>query len=168
MAINISVRYNGGFLFNIILLTLYYYHRRIRLNAIKRSCLGSLCSHLNALMRSSKGLDAFRFLFKQSCQKCCYLSRASNNLSRRYGARICLAQRGWDSGFESYYGIKTGSMIFEVVAVVIRQYSLKNCLWQMFLGANGKWPRGVILPCFFIITHTDSVTQSIQSVSSLV
>ena len=60
-------------------------------------------------------------------------------------------------------------MIFEVVAVVVRQYSLKNnCLWQMFLGANGKWPRGVILPRFFIITHTDSVTQSIQSVSSLV
>ena len=29
-------------------------------------------------------------------------------------------------------------MMFEAVAVVIRQYALKNCLWQMFLGVNGK------------------------------
>ena len=26
----------------------------------------------------------------------------------------------------------------EVVAVVIRQDALNNCLWQMFWGANGK------------------------------
>ena len=31
-----------------------------------------------------------------------------------------------------------GSMVFEEVAVVIRQYALKNCLWQMVLGANVK------------------------------
>ena len=29
-------------------------------------------------------------------------------------------------------------MVFEVVAVMVRQYDLRNCLWQMFLGANGK------------------------------
>ena len=38
---------------------------------------------------------------------------------------------------EPHYGVKTGSMVFEMVAVVIRQYALKKCLWQMFLGANG-------------------------------
>ena len=42
MAINASVQYNGGLLPDIILLTLYYYHRRIRLNAMKMFCLCSL------------------------------------------------------------------------------------------------------------------------------
>ena len=36
MAINVSVRYNGGLLPNIILLTQCYYHRGTRLNAVKR------------------------------------------------------------------------------------------------------------------------------------
>ena len=36
MAINVSVQYNGGFLPDIFLLTLGYYHRGIRLNALKR------------------------------------------------------------------------------------------------------------------------------------
>ena len=49
MAINISVQDNGGFLLDLILLTQYYYHRAIRLNAMKRFCLGSLCSNLNVL-----------------------------------------------------------------------------------------------------------------------
>ena len=44
----------------------------------------------------------------------------------------------WDSGFEPHYGIKTGSMIFEVVAVVIRQNALKTACGRCFLGANGK------------------------------
>ena len=30
------------------------------------------------------------------------------------------------------------AMAFEVVTVVIRQYALKNCLWQMSLGAEWK------------------------------
>ena len=72
------------------------------------------------------------------CQKCAYLWRGSSNLSRRCGARRCLARRGWDAGFEPHYGIETGSMVFDGVAVVIKQYPLKNCLWQMALGANGK------------------------------
>ena len=44
-------------------------------------------------------------------------------------------------GFEPHlvYCIKTSSMVFGVVAVVvIRQYALKNYLWRMLLGANGK------------------------------
>ena len=50
MAINVSVQYNGGLLPDIILLTQYYYHRGIRLNAIKRFCtICSLWSHLNVL-----------------------------------------------------------------------------------------------------------------------
>ena len=36
VAINVSVQYNGGLLPDIILLTLCYYHRGTRLNAMKR------------------------------------------------------------------------------------------------------------------------------------
>ena len=39
MAINVSVRYNDGFLPDIILLIQCYYQRRTRLNAMKRFCL---------------------------------------------------------------------------------------------------------------------------------
>ena len=41
MAINVSVRYDGGFLPDIILLTQCYYHRGTRLNAMKRFCIFS-------------------------------------------------------------------------------------------------------------------------------
>ena len=71
MAINVSVKYNGGLLPGILLLNLYdYHHRGIRLNATKRSFSGSLCPHLNALFDGMlrRVLDAFRFLFKQSQQ----------------------------------------------------------------------------------------------------
>ena len=49
MAIDLSVQYNGGFLLDMILLTLCCYHRGTRLNTMKRFCLCSLCSHLNNL-----------------------------------------------------------------------------------------------------------------------
>ena len=50
MVINASVQYNDdGFLPDIILLTLCYYNRGTRLNAMKRFCLCSLCSLLNVL-----------------------------------------------------------------------------------------------------------------------
>ena len=39
---NVSVQYNGGLLPDIILLTQCYYHRRTRLNAMKRFCICSL------------------------------------------------------------------------------------------------------------------------------
>ena len=42
MGINVSVQYNGGVLPDIILLTQGHYHRGIRLDAMKRSCLCSL------------------------------------------------------------------------------------------------------------------------------
>ena len=62
----VSVQCNGGFLRDMVLLTLWYYHQGTRLNAMKRSslwynhqgtrlnamrrsCLDSLCSHLNVL-----------------------------------------------------------------------------------------------------------------------
>ena len=71
MAINVSVQYNGGFLPDIMLLTLCYYHRGTRLNAMKRFCLCSrLCSHLNVLTfftlsgGCSEGLDAIIFFFR--------------------------------------------------------------------------------------------------------
>ena len=49
-AINVSVQYNGGLLPDIIiLLTQCYYHRRTRLNAMKRFCICSLWSHLTVL-----------------------------------------------------------------------------------------------------------------------
>ena len=41
MAINVSVKYNGGLLPGILLLNLYDYHRGIRLNATKRSFLAA-------------------------------------------------------------------------------------------------------------------------------
>ena len=72
MAINVSVQYNGGLLPDIILLTQCHYHRRTRVNAMKRFCLCSLWFHLNVLTffppltgGSSEGLDAFRFFFKK-------------------------------------------------------------------------------------------------------
>ena len=70
MAINVSVQYDGGFLPDIILLTQCYYHRGTRLNAMKRFCIFSYCSHLNVLTffpltgGCSEGLGAFRFFFK--------------------------------------------------------------------------------------------------------
>ena len=40
MAINVSIRYNGGLLPDILLLTqCYYHHRRTCLNVMKRFCL---------------------------------------------------------------------------------------------------------------------------------
>ena len=43
MAINVDVQYNGGFLPDIMLLTLCYYHYwGTRLNAMKRFCLSSI------------------------------------------------------------------------------------------------------------------------------
>ena len=46
-AINVSVQFNGGFLPDMTLLTLCYYHRGTRSNAMKRFCICSLlCSHL--------------------------------------------------------------------------------------------------------------------------
>ena len=44
MATNVSVQYNGEFLpeISILLLTLCYYHRGVRLNTIKMFFLGSL------------------------------------------------------------------------------------------------------------------------------
>ena len=44
MAINVSVRYNGGLLPDIIILLTqgYYHHRGTQLNAMKRFCLCSL------------------------------------------------------------------------------------------------------------------------------
>ena len=42
MAINVSVQYNGGLLFDIILLTQCYHHRGTLLNAMKMFCLCSL------------------------------------------------------------------------------------------------------------------------------
>ena len=70
MTINVCVQYNGGFLPDIILLALCYYHRGTRLNAMKRCCLCSPCSHLNVLtislpcLEGAQGLDAFRSFLK--------------------------------------------------------------------------------------------------------
>ena len=68
---DVSVQYNGGFLADIILLALCYYHRGTQLNVMKMFCLCSLCTHVNVLTilplsgGCSEGLDAFGFFFKQ-------------------------------------------------------------------------------------------------------
>ena len=54
---------------------------------------------------------------------------------RWFHVEICLTLRGWDSGSEPHYGVSRRSQwCIRVVAVVIRQYALKNCLWQMVFG----------------------------------
>ena len=76
MTINvISLEHNGGFLPGTILFTQCYYHGGTRLNAMKRFCICSLRSHLNALTFfpltggcSKGGLEAFGFFFKQTGQ----------------------------------------------------------------------------------------------------
>ena len=53
MVINVSVQYNDGLLPDIIMLTKCYYHRRTRLNAMKRSL------SLQLIMIPSKRFDIF-------------------------------------------------------------------------------------------------------------
>ena len=53
MATNGSVPYNGGFLPDIILQTLRYYHWETRLDPMESSCPYRQCSHLNVLIISS-------------------------------------------------------------------------------------------------------------------
>ena len=66
MTINVSVQYDDGFLPDIILFTLCYYHRGARLYAMISFCPCSLCSHLNVLSIFTpdrgmlRSLDAFR------------------------------------------------------------------------------------------------------------
>ena len=50
--------------------------------------------------------------------------------------RKMLGTRDQDSGSEPYCGIKSSSMGFQLVAVVVRQYALSNCLWQIVLGCE--------------------------------
>ena len=46
MAINVIEQYNGGFLPDITLLTISYYHQETACNAMKSFCPCSLCFHL--------------------------------------------------------------------------------------------------------------------------
>ena len=79
MAINVSVQHNGEFLPGIILLTQCYYHRGIRLYAMKRFCI--FCRLSMILLPTerfdifppltegcSEGLDAFRFSLNNNTQ----------------------------------------------------------------------------------------------------
>ena len=75
MAINvISLQHNGGFLPGTILFPQCYYHGGTHLNAMKRFCICSLRSHLNALAffpltgGCSEGQEAFGFFLKQTGQ----------------------------------------------------------------------------------------------------
>ena len=83
---------------------------------------------------------------------------------------ICLARRGWDSGFEPqqhYYGIKHGSSVaFEVVAVGSSSDQAKRlkellvaavfgCEWEVSTRGN---------PSLFLHYVTHGVTQYIQLV----
>ena len=76
---NVSVQSNGGLLPDNILLTQCYYHGGTRLNAMKRffclSLQAMIPPNLNVFTfflltgGCSKGLDAFRFFFKNSTQR---------------------------------------------------------------------------------------------------
>ena len=65
-------QHNGGFLPGIILLTLCYYHRGTRLNAMKRfylqpMILPNVLTFFSLTGGCSDRLDAFRFFFKHTC-----------------------------------------------------------------------------------------------------
>ena len=86
MAINVSVQYNSGLLPDIILSTQYYYHRRIRLNAIKRFCLSlqpmippKRFDTFPLTGGCSEGLGAFRLFFKQSTPYAIYRMFQNNS-----------------------------------------------------------------------------------------
>ena len=42
--------------------------------------------------------------------------------------RLVLGTRGWDSESEQHYCISMTSLVFEMVAIVARQYVVNNCL----------------------------------------
>ena len=73
MRINLNKQYNGGFLPNTILLTLRYYHRETRLNAMMKrfAFLQPLFPpkrfgiFLSCLGDAQGGLDMLKFLFKE-------------------------------------------------------------------------------------------------------
>ena len=77
---------------------LCYYHRGIRLNVMKRFCLGSLCSHLNDLYLFplyggySEGLDVLMGTMHYFMW---HLVRRSMILCLFYCSRPC---KGWDLG----------------------------------------------------------------------
>ena len=50
----VKIRYNGGFLSDIIQLTPFYYHWGTRLNAMKIFCPYIQCSHLNVFQEKSE------------------------------------------------------------------------------------------------------------------
>ena len=99
---NVSVQHNVGFLPDMILLTQCYDHRgTTRFNAMKRFFvfICSLWSHLNVLTFSpltggcSKGLDAFRFFFKQQI----------NGSARHCGSRVYIyIEQNWRLGPRSF------------------------------------------------------------------
>ena len=91
MAIDvISLQHNGRFLPGTILSTQCYYHGGTRLNTMKRFCICSLRSHLNALTffpltgGCSEGLEAFGFFFKQTGQPNGCRSRSWHIYTDRY------------------------------------------------------------------------------------
>ena len=67
MAINVTVWYNGGFLPELILLILCYYHRGTRLSAMKRFCLCSLCSHISPRYLGSAQVVYMRSFISLNC-----------------------------------------------------------------------------------------------------
>ena len=63
MVINISVKYNGGFLLDIILLTQGYHHWGTRLNTMKWLCIYSLLCNIILLLPCLMVYYIVSFLF---------------------------------------------------------------------------------------------------------
>ena len=87
MTINVSVQYNGGFLPDIILLTLCYYHRGTRSNTMNSFFFvlaAYFCSHLNVLTIFPPYLGDAQKVSMRSAQIFLYISSAC------LGARIFL------------------------------------------------------------------------------
>ena len=91
---------------------------------------------------------------------------AHHNWSRGCDARRCLARSGRTVGL-NHTMISRLAMTFEVIAVVIRQYTLRNCLREISFGTKGKQLCGGGSSCFIIMTHINGVARNIQIFSSL-
>ena len=81
---------------------------------------------------------------------------------------MVLGTRGWDSGHKPHYTIKNSLMVYWSSCGSYQGEYLEELLVEDIFGLKERSDHAeVALPSLLIMTHIDSVTQSIQLVSSL-